>query len=196
MPVENVYQNIQNVLQRIDAIKKRFGVASGSGVYESGFAEDLDRALAGENLDGEVREEGPVTVREQTSPAAVYDDVIESAAEKFDIPSSVIRAVIKQESNYDRHAVSRKGAMGLMQLMPGTADLLGVENPFDVRENIFGGTRYLADLLELYGGNLNRALAAYNAGPHRVGVDIPNIPETVQFVDKVLENYEQYSHFE
>jgi soluble lytic murein transglycosylase-like protein len=202
MPVENVYQNIENVLQRIESIKRRFGVVSGTQEQGSGFAEDLDRALAGENLENGATEEGlaGVPADREAMPAgasaeAMYQEVIDAAAEKFDVPSSVIRAVIKQESNFDSQAVSHKGAMGLMQLMPDTANLLGVENPFDARANIFGGTRYLADLLEIFGGNLNKALAAYNAGPHRVDEDIPNIPETVRFVDKVLENYEQYSNF-
>jgi soluble lytic murein transglycosylase-like protein len=83
--------------------------------------------------------------------------------------------------------------MGLMQLMPETARSLGVEDPFDPEENIFGGTRYLVDLINLYEGNLNKALAAYNAGPQRVTTRVPNIPETRGFVDAVLHFYEDYS---
>jgi hypothetical protein len=227
MPVENVYQNIENVLQRIESIKRRFGVSSTTRGYGSSFAEELDRAMQGENLNGETGKTGTlqggesnvvtdnagtadagignvrndegsgIAVRKDAhvKGAGLYDDIIEAAAEHFNIPSDVIRAVIKQESGYDREAVSHKGAMGLMQLMPQTAAMLGVENPFDARDNIFGGTRYLAQLLELYGGNLNKALAAYNAGSNRVADEIPDIPETVNFVDNVLENFEEYSNF-
>ncbi|MCK4923843.1 MAG: lytic transglycosylase domain-containing protein [Spirochaetes bacterium] len=122
-----------------------------------------------------------------------YDEIIEAAAEQYRIPSALIRAVIKQESNFNAEAVSHKGAMGLMQLMPGTADLLGVDNPFDPEENLFGGTQYLVDLLGRYGGNLNKALAAYNAGPNRVQDNIPNFQETRNFVDSVLYYYESFS---
>ena len=83
-----------------------------------------------------------------------------------------------------------------MQLMPVTAEVLGVENPFDIEENIFGGTRYLRELINRYDGNLNRALAAYNAGPQRVKGVIPNISETVNFIDSVLRNYETFSKYE
>jgi len=101
--------------------------------------------------------------------------------------------VIQQESDFKEDAVSKKGAQGLMQLMPGTAGLLGVEDPFDAEENIFGGTRYLRELIDLYGGNLNKALAAYNAGPNRVGDTIPRIPETVNYIRSVLDYYNQFS---
>jgi soluble lytic murein transglycosylase-like protein len=123
----------------------------------------------------------------------MYETTIEAAADRFSLPSALIRAVIKQESNFDPRAVSHKGAMGLMQLMPETAESLGVEDPFDPDQNIFGGTRYLVDLINLYEGNLNKALAAYNAGPQRVKTRIPNIPETRDFVDAVLHYYERYS---
>ena len=79
--------------------------------------------------------------------------------------------------------------------MPDTAQVLGVEDPYDARQNIFGGTRYLNDLLEFYGGNLNRALAAYNAGPHRVGEEIPYIPETRNFVESVIRYYDDFSRY-
>jgi soluble lytic murein transglycosylase-like protein len=82
--------------------------------------------------------------------------------------------------------------MGLMQLMPETAAMMGVQNPFDAAQNILGGTRYLRGLLDLYGGNLNNALAAYNAGPGQVADRVPDIPETRSFVDAVLDAYQRY----
>ena len=85
--------------------------------------------------------------------------------------------------------------MGLMQLMPETADSLGVADPFNAEENILGGTKYLRELINLYKGNLNRALAAYNAGPGQVNEGIPNIQETKNFIKSVLRYYDSYSKF-
>lgn len=123
-----------------------------------------------------------------------YDVYIYKAAEMHGIDHRLIRAVIKAESNYDPRAVSPKGAMGLMQLMPQTAREMGVTNPFDPMENIFGGTRYLKEMLRRFDNKLLLALAAYNAGPQTVEAygDIPPIPETNQYLRTVLRNYMQY----
>ncbi len=190
MAVENVYQNIESILRRIDSIKRRFSV---SQPYR--FHETLQEKIA-ESQQGAVQPKPVDDSMKSGEPAKAdssYDEIIEAAAEQYRIPSALIRAVIKQESNFNAEAVSHKGAMGLMQLMPGTADLLGVDNPFDPEENLFGGTQYLVDLLGRYGGNLNKALAAYNAGPNRVQDNIPNFQETRNFVDSVLYYYESFS---
>lgn len=120
-----------------------------------------------------------------------YLSLIKSTASKYSLDPSLIHAVIKTESNYDRYAVSRKGAMGLMQLMPGTAQDLGVKNPFHPGENIEGGTRYLRYLLETFNWNLTLALAAYNCGPEPVKKygNVPPIKETREYVRKVLALY-------
>jgi len=99
----------------------------------------------------------------------------------------LIRAVISIESGYDVYSVSRTGAMGLMQLMPKTALELGVEKPFDIEENILGGTKYLKMMLDKYNNDLDKALAAYNAGPHNVDAanGIPDIEETKKYVKLV-----------
>ena len=100
--------------------------------------------------------------------------------------------MIKTESNFDPEAVSAKGALGLMQLMPATARELRVTNPLDPLENVTGGTRYLRTLLDNYDGNVALSLAAYNAGPGRVKDAIPNIPETRTYVARVLRHYASY----
>jgi soluble lytic murein transglycosylase len=123
-----------------------------------------------------------------------YDTYINEAAATYGLPVSLIKAVIRAESNFNTYAVSKKGAQGLMQLMPETARDLGVVDSFDPEENIFGGTRYLKEMLTQFNGNLQLALAAYNAGPDRVqGRNrIPPIEETRTFVRRVMKYIEDY----
>ncbi len=116
-------------------------------------------------------------------------EIIVKKADKYRLDPSLISAVIKTESAFNSEAISRKGAMGLMQLMPGTAQELGVINPFDPDENIEGGTRYLKYLIERYEGDLTRALAAYNAGPRRVETSGYLPDETRNYIRKVYSVY-------
>lgn len=120
-----------------------------------------------------------------------YDTLISHAARKHKVDPSLIKSVIKVESDFDRFSISSKGARGLMQLMPDTARLLKVRNVFDPAQNIDGGTRYLGMMLKKFGGDLRLALAAYNAGPNAVKKygGTPPYPETIRYIQKVYTAY-------
>lgn len=115
-------------------------------------------------------------------------DSIKKAAGKYNLPAKLIESVIQAESNFRVDAVSPAGAQGLMQLMPGTAKELGVDDPFDVRQNIDGGSAYLRQMLNRFGGDVKLALAAYNAGPGTVEKYNGNVPyrETQAYIERVL----------
>ncbi|NSW76560.1 MAG: lytic transglycosylase domain-containing protein [Candidatus Atribacteria bacterium] len=116
-----------------------------------------------------------------------FENLVEEYARKYEMDPKLVKRLIQVESGFDAEAISPKGAMGLMQLMPETCNDLGVENPFDARENLEGGLRYLKGLIERF-RDVKLALAAYNAGPGRVREygGVPPFPETQQFVKKVL----------
>jgi len=121
-------------------------------------------------------------------PAADVDALVASAATREGVPPGLLRAVMERESSFLPCAVSSKGALGLMQLMPSTAGELGVADAFDPGENVRSGARLLARLLERYGGDVPLALGAYNAGPARVDAagGVPDIPETRDYVQAIL----------
>lgn len=123
-----------------------------------------------------------------------YRHIITQASDRFGVDPSLVKAVIKAESSFDHHAVSSKGARGLMQLMPCTVDDMEVNDPFNPEENIYGGTRYLSLLLNQFHNNKELALAAYNAGPENVKKynGMPPFTETRSFVEKVLQFYKEY----
>jgi soluble lytic murein transglycosylase-like protein len=129
-----------------------------------------------------------------TNPSQALHETILQTSLLYRLNPALVHAVIRAESAYDPHALSAKGAMGLMQLMPETASLLNVSNPYDPEQNISGGARYLRYLLDRFGGNLELALAAYNAGENRVSREsrVPHISETQQYVRKVLRFYRDF----
>lgn len=124
-----------------------------------------------------------------------FDSTIRSVAKMYKLPHTLLHAVITAESSYNPDAISRAGAVGLMQLMPATAKQYGVSNRRDPKQNIYGGSRYLRYLLKLFKNDLKLALAAYNAGEGTVkkyGNKIPPYKETRNYVKKVIKYYKKY----
>lgn len=134
--------------------------------------------------------------RRSDTPAKVqYGAIIEEIARIYALESALIHAVVSAESAYNATAVSKKGAAGLMQLMPETAQRYGATDRFDPVQNLHAGTRYLSDLLKMFNGDVSLALAAYNAGENNVvkyGNQIPPFQETRMYVPKVLDLYRKY----
>ena len=180
--------NITRVLSRIEEINHRimpdFYHAQHNAPLKSKFVEVMNEV---QNAGRKARTRSTSSISGKTSYAELQD-IIDSCAEKYNIDNELIRAMIQVESGWDTEAVSNKGAQGLMQLMPRTAAMLGVNDPFDPEQNIEGGVRYISDLTDKYRGDIEKALAAYNAGPARV--DSGNIPEVSRrYVKNIMAIY-------
>src|SRR5271163_4878390 len=132
----------------------------------------------------------PLSSANAISPLPL-DQVVNSASAAYHLDPDLVNSVIHAESGFNAHAVSPKGAQGLMQLMPGTANQLGVVNAFDPQANVTGGSRYLRELLERYNFDVVKALAAYNAGPERVEQyqGVPPFRETRAYVARIVREY-------
>jgi len=132
-----------------------------------------------------------ISVPQRSIRTTKYDGIIRYYCQQYGIDEELIKIIIEKESQFNPRAVSRSGAIGLMQLMPGTAKILGVKNPFNPRENIKGGIKYLSQLFNMFGGNLELTLAAYHAGPKTVKKfnRVPAIPETMEYIDYIISRY-------
>jgi len=186
-------EDMYNAMARINEIKSRFGLNKSKVVIpdsanDQRFGQMTDDAVSLLNNDG-VYEEGSLSKND-------IDKLVNYYSRKKGIPASLVRSVIKAESDYNAEALSPKGAMGLMQLMPETAMGLGVENPFNPEENIKGGVTHLKSLLDNYKGDYKLALAAYNAGQGNVDKagGVPNFKETREYVKKVIDLYTEESN--
>lgn len=189
-------ESMHEVMLRIREIRQRFYPARTApqniSREERGFADQLSEA---------VRERTPAESVMADAPSSNHDgdimrrgaisDIVRNYAARHRIPPALINAVIEVESSFNPRAVSPRGAMGLMQLMPDVAASLGVEDPFEPEENIRGGVALLRRLLDKYGGDYTRALAAYNAGEGAVDRSggIPDFPETRNYVNRVMRAY-------
>ena len=169
-------------LQRINAIENQIqSLSSNAQVQSSDFQKILESS-----------------VQNKKNPNAVsrnqIDTLITKYADKHGLDEAFVKAVINQESGFNPNATSHCGAMGLMQLMPSTAQGLGVTNAYDAEQNIEGGTKYLKGLMDRFGNDKKLALAAYNAGPNAVKKygGIPPYAETQNYVKKVLSKYDTY----
>jgi len=138
--------------------------------------------------------EKPKTTRWYSSEK--YDDLISDASERFGVAFPLLKAIIKAESDFDPYAVSKKGATGLMQIMPENFEPLGLQDPFDPWQNINAGARYFKQMYDRFKGKLALSLAAYNAGPTAVDryKTIPPYEETEEYVRRVLKYYYNYKN--
>ncbi|MBV8602450.1 MAG: lytic transglycosylase domain-containing protein [Candidatus Eremiobacteraeota bacterium] len=164
------------------------GSAGNLGPGHGRFSAMVNQALAGNAATG-----GQETAQAALPPEHI-EQLVQSNASAWQVDPALVRAIMANESAFDPNATSKVGAQGLMQLMPETAASLGVTNSYDPEQNVWGGTRYLRSLLDRFGGDLTKAVAAYNAGPGAVEKygGVPPYSETQAYVKNVLDSYQQY----
>lgn len=182
-------ESLQSTLQRIAEIRGRFEPAPAAMPNQSDATGSAFNAALSQAM-GNYGSAAPVP--------ADLESMIQGQAAEQGVDANLIKAVIKNESNFNPRAVSSVGAQGLMQLMPGTAAGLGVQNSFNPAQNIEGGAKYLKGLLNKYNQSVPMALAAYNAGPGAVDKyhGIPPYQETTRYVQKVMQSYQAYQNAE
>jgi soluble lytic murein transglycosylase-like protein len=171
-----ISDDLARMMQRVEALEARFSPPPvRQAAPTASFAEALDSATTAPPASGPARR-------------TAYDPLIARASSTYNLPSGLLRAVIQAESDFDPRCVSPAGAQGLMQLMPGTANALGVSNAFDPEQNVMGGAQYLRQQLDRFGGDVRLALAAYNAGPGAVRRHggVPPFAETQRYITRVL----------
>ncbi len=173
----NLYGYMNSLLYQIQS-------AAGSG----GQADRGAKPIGNQKSGGSFAETFKNTSQRLGVPEGM-DSIFEEAAQTYGVPLTLLKAVAKAESNYNANAVSAAGAQGVMQLMPATAKSLGVDNPFDARSNIMGGAKYISQKLDQYGGDIELALAAYNAGSGNVAKygGVPPFTETRNYIKRIKE---------
>lgn len=182
-------ENIQSLMNRITEIRRKFVTASKSSDLTSEKKSEQKSSSFDQLLQKSMSE--TETEKKDAGEKETLDQKISRYAQKHKVDPELVKALINVESGFDPQAVSKKGAMGLMQLMPETADSLGVSNPFNVDDNLDGGVSLLSDLLKKYSGDIDLALAAYNAGPGQVKKysGVPPFPETQNYIRKIRSIY-------
>lgn len=174
----NLYSYMNSLLYQIQS-------TAGSG----GQTDRTDQILASRKTGGQSFAETFKNTSQRLGVPESMDSIFEEAAQTYGVPLTLLKSVAKAESNFNANAVSSVGAQGVMQLMPATAKSLGVDNPFDARSNIMGGAKYIAEKLNQYDGDIDLALAAYNAGSGNVAKygGVPPFAETRNYIKKIKE---------
>ncbi len=185
-------ENMYRVMSRINEIQKRF-ILKGNPVSQikeqnKNFSDTLNEQITGTNKSNNALTDGKTDI-----PVSRIKEIAKDYAVRNGVPPALVDAVIKVESDYNPAAVSKKGAAGLMQLMPGVIKEMGISDPFSVEDNIKSGVSILKELMDKYEWDLKKALAAYNAGEKAVDKNngVPPIKETREYVKKVIDAYIQ-----
>lgn len=179
--IQHAMSRVQSIEQRIRQLSERHGQTSTEKTQQASFANMMQRAM------------NETTSSNTNAASSTLDDVqkmIDSISQRHGMDPKLISSVVSAESAYNPMAVSKVGAKGLMQLMPGTAQMLGVNDPYDAEQNLDGGTRYLKQMINRY-HDVPTALAAYNAGPGNVDKygGIPPFQETQNYVKTIMSRY-------
>ena len=199
--LESSLNSLQNIDMRLNPAETQTTQKAENNDFQSVLESKIEEAKKSDIVPAkEISEEIKVEKKDAVnlkskidllSQASNIDEIVETFSQKYEVDSDLIKAIIKQESNFNEKATSKKGAMGLMQLMPQTAKSLGVENPYNPWENVEGGVKYIRELLNKYDNDEQLALAAYNAGPGAVKKygGIPPYKETQNYVKNIMETY-------
>jgi soluble lytic murein transglycosylase-like protein len=187
-----------DILADISAVQTRIAEITGAPPPGSApvFASALNSAIAGAPQPPSPSDAGtgPAALAPAPVPPDQIDNLVNQNSATWQVDPSLVKAIIANESGFDANATSKVGAQGLMQLMPATAQAVGVRNSYDPGQNVAGGTRYLRGLLDRFNGDVRLAVAAYNAGPNAVEKygDVPPYAQTQNYVQNVLGSYAKY----